>query len=193
MSDIPRDGLPNDWLILIGAVIAQWSQLEWTLNSHISTMLDQPQAAHVRPPHLRIPLNRRIALYRKLAPLFYVGRALQIAETGVKLMSLTKDDREWIVHGWAMAESDGKLSILRTDQMPDNTYKTIDHLFSRERIICACRAMKQARLCLDRAYSLYPGVFAPPPLLDRYEHTDDPYTDHLPSPSDGRPQKPPQS
>ena len=71
MSDqIPTFGLSDEWLTAIGAVVVQWSVLEWILTSHIRALLRQPKAHHLAPEHLRIPFDDRLRLYRKLAPFF---------------------------------------------------------------------------------------------------------------------------
>jgi hypothetical protein len=164
-DDIPDRGLSHDWLIVIGALIIQWSVFDAVLTSHMRNLLAQPRATHLRPKHLRIPFTRRLGLYRKLAPLFYSGAALKSASLAVKIAEAIKDDRNWLSHGMPIREPDGALSIFRTDDLQTGDVIELDQRFSRDRLVAAARAMDEARICLIRAYASVAGTLAPPPFV----------------------------
>jgi hypothetical protein len=150
-EEYPTFGLSYDWLVAIGCIVVQWSALESALNSHLRTLLHQPAAESHRPKHLSFPFSKRIDLYSKVAPIFYAGDALKLAEKAIRMMRAVKDDSEWIVHGLSMEECDGDLVVFKSDAMRTNKNNETNQRFSLERVVMA--VMEDARLCLVTAYA----------------------------------------
>jgi hypothetical protein len=164
MAETPNFGLSDDWLKLMAALIVQWSAFEWTLTFHIRLFLHQPRAADLRPKHLHLPVNRRLALYDKLAPLFFSdSAALEAAKMATKMARAVKDDRNALAHGMGIQGQGDDLVVYSISEASDRTAREIITPFTREQIVVAARAMEKARLLLVRAYSSVMDELEPSP------------------------------
>ena len=94
--------------------------------------------------------------------MFYTDDALKSAELGTRIAEAVKDDREWLVHGTAMQEREGDLTVFRSYEMKTNEAKEMDQRFTRDRVLAATRAIEEGRLCLIRAFASISGKLVPP-------------------------------
>jgi len=152
-DDLPSAGLSRDLLIAIGCLVVQWGSLESTLNSHLRILLAQPVAAEYRPDNRRLAFAKRLDLYRKLASVFYHGKALKAAELACRMISEVKDEREWLAHGAISQLHDGQLFAVRVDDAMTEPRTDEDRPVDIEFILQAARVMEAARLEMVRAYS----------------------------------------
>lgn len=149
--------MPSDVTQALGGLIVQWSHLDETVSSHVRILLGEPDAKKIPkfPEHLRISLDRRIALYRDLAAVLF-NEAEQVAATkALDKVCNVRSKREHFIHGTITPQDDGRLLVHVAEEKNDGKIEGENHWYAAADITRIADQMAEADGELFAVFSAY--------------------------------------